>query len=91
MEITYDTAKNIRNIELRGLSFDRAADFDFPSALIWIDTRKAYPEVRFSALGYVDSRVHSLVFAETACGIRVISFRKANKREVKRYEQETQS
>ena len=53
--------------------------------------RKPYPEVRFTALGLLDGRVHSLVFIEAAKGIRVISFRKANKREVKRYEQETKS
>jgi uncharacterized DUF497 family protein len=38
------------------------------------------------ALGLLEGRVHSLVFAETSKGIRVISFRKANSREVKRYE-----
>jgi uncharacterized DUF497 family protein len=35
----------------------------------------------------VDGRVHALVFAEAVAGIRVISFRKANAREVRRYEQ----
>jgi hypothetical protein len=91
MEITFDPVKNARNLELRGLSFEQAADFDFQTAVIWIDTRKTYPEVRISALGLLAGRVHALVFAETANGIRVISFRKANPREVKRYEQETQS
>lgn len=91
MEITYDSAKNACNIELRGLSFERVADFDFQTAIIWIDTRKTYPEERISALGQLAGRVHALVFAETSKGIRVISFRKANKREVKRYEQEIQS
>ncbi len=43
------------------------------------------------ALGRVRQRLHSLVFVETADGIRVISFRKANQREVKRYEKATQS
>ena len=38
----------------------------------------------------VAGRVHAVVFTETATGIRVISFRKANNREVKRYEQATQ-
>ena len=90
MEITYDPAKNACNIELRGLSFERAADFDFETAIIWIDTRKTYPEERISALGRLAGRVHALVFAETSKGIRVISFRKANKREVKQYEQEIQ-
>jgi uncharacterized DUF497 family protein len=89
MEITYDPAKNAINIALRGLSFVRAADFDFQSAVIWIDARKVFPEVRISALGLFDGRVYSLVLTENACGIRVISLRKANKREVKRYEQET--
>lgn len=91
MEITYDHNKNASNIALRRLSFDRAGDFDFQTAVIWIDSRKQYPEVRISALGLLAGRVHSLVFTETENGIRVISFRKANQREVKRYEQETKS
>jgi uncharacterized protein len=48
-----------------------------------------YPEVRVSALGLLAGRVHALVFCETTQGIRVISLRKANKRKVKRYEEET--
>jgi uncharacterized DUF497 family protein len=91
MEITYDPAKNEANIRNRGLSFELVIDFDFQTAIIWIDARKTYPEVRISALGLLVGRVHALVFTETTNGIRVISFRKANKREVKRYEQETQS
>ena len=91
MEVTYDPAKNARNLELRGLSFGQVVEFDFQTAIIWIDDRKFYPEVRISALGLLAGRVHALVFAETTDGVRVISFRKANKREVKRYEQETQS
>lgn len=91
VEIAYDPAKNARNIELRGLSFEQVANFDFQTAIIWIDARKTYPEVRISALGLLAGRLHALVFAETTNGIRVISFRRANKREVKRYEQEAQS
>lgn len=90
-EISFDTAKNQRNNTERDLSFEQAVDFDFTSALFWLDTRKSYPEQRMGALGLLSGRVHSLVFAETGTGIRVISFRKANSREVKRYEQETQS
>ena len=89
MKITFDPAKNLRNIAERGLSFELTGEFDFNTAFIWIDGRKVYPEVRFSALGLVAGRLHALVFSETATGIRVISFRKANKREVKLYEQET--
>lgn len=52
-----------------------------------IDDRKDYPETRFVALGLLGDRVHVLCFSETSNGIRVISFRKSNPREVKRYAQ----
>lgn len=86
MHIEFDPAKNERNILERGLSFDRVSDFDFDTASIWQDTRKPYPEARYVALGLLDSRLHVLCFTPAAGGIRVISFRKANTREVKDYE-----
>ena len=90
MEISCDPAKNQCNIKDRGLSFERAAQFDFETAVFSVDTRREYGEIRHRALGFLDGRVHALVFVETPIGIRVISFRKANKREVRRYEQATQ-
>ena len=89
MQITFDPAKNVLNIELRGLSFEQAADFEFETALFSQDLRHDYGEVRMRALGWLDKRMHALVFVETKLGIRVISFRKANKREVGIYESQT--
>ena len=86
MGIEFDAAKNDWNIRERGLSFERVAEFDFQTAKVVQDTRKDYGEARFQALGVVADRVHVLVFTETETGIRVISFRKDNKREVKEYE-----
>jgi uncharacterized protein len=91
MHIEFDANKNDTNIRDRGLSFEQAANFDFETAVFRKDTRRDYGEIRLRALGYLDGRIHALVFTETAKGIRVISFRKANKREVQTYEQETQS
>ena len=85
MRVSYDPAKNEQNIRSRGLSFDSAADFDFEGALYAVDERREYREVRYVAIGMLGVRLHILCFAETADGIRVISFRKANIREVKRY------
>jgi uncharacterized DUF497 family protein len=85
VRISYDPAKNERNIRTRGLSFESAADFNFESALYAVDDRRDYGETRYIAIGMVHDRLHVLCFAETADGIRVISFRKANVREVKRY------
>jgi len=50
-----------------------------------VDDRRDYGETRLRAFGLLDARLHALVFVETAGGIRVISFRRANEREVKRY------
>lgn len=83
--ITYDPTKNQRNIDARGLSFDQVADFEFESALVQVDERFDYGETRYVALGFLHGRVHVLCFAEAPDGIRVISFRKANSREVSRY------
>ncbi len=91
MEIEFDTNKNAANIRLRGLSFERVVDFDFENAVYRQDSRRDYGEIRIRTLGFLDGRLHALVFTETAKGVRVISFRKANKREVKTYDQETQS
>ena len=81
MIIDFDPAKNARNIAERELSFYRVEEFDFSSAKIWQDTRKQYAEIRLLALGYLDNRLHTLCFMKIQNGIRVISFRKANKRE----------
>ena len=87
MRITFDPPKNERNLRSRGLSFEQAHDFAFESAMFWVDERKEYPEIRFVAVGLLGDRVHVLCFSETPDGIRVVSFRKANSREVKRYVQ----
>jgi uncharacterized DUF497 family protein len=83
MEITFDPRKNERNILERGLSFARAMDFDFDTAVFGTEIRKG--EMRRVAVGYLDGRLHLLCYIPTAAGIRVISFRKTNAREAKRY------
>jgi uncharacterized DUF497 family protein len=91
LKIAFDPAKSEENFRARGLPFDRAAHFDFETALVYIDDRHVYPETRYVAIGQVDSRLHVLCFAEIDDGIRVISFRKANAREVNRYVQTQRS
>jgi uncharacterized DUF497 family protein len=85
VRISYDPAKNERNIRFRELSFESAAAFDFESALYAVDDRRDYGETRHIAVEMLGNRLHVLCSAETVDGIRVISFRKANAREMKRY------
>ena len=58
VEITFDPAKNERNIRERGLSFERAMDFDFASARMNTIFRNG--ETRTLAIGYLADRLHVL-------------------------------
>jgi uncharacterized DUF497 family protein len=89
VDITYDPAKNASNIELRGLDFQRVAEFEFNSALFEVDERRDYGESRITAISTLDGVPHVLIFTMREESLRVISFRKANKREVRRYEKAT--
>jgi uncharacterized protein len=88
MKIDFDPKKSEKNIRERGLSFERAAEFDWEMAIYIEDDRKQYPEQRFVAMGYLGARLHVICFSPIDQGVRIISFRKANLREVKRYEKE---
>jgi uncharacterized DUF497 family protein len=85
VEISFDPVKNEKNIRERGLSFERATEFDFEGATFLVDDRREYGEVRYIAIGYLDRRLHILCFVSKTTGIRVVSFRKANAREATRY------
>jgi uncharacterized DUF497 family protein len=52
------------------------------------DTRKHYGERRYQALGEIAGRVYMLVFTPRRSDAHVISLRKANRREIKRYAEE---
>ena len=86
-----DPAKDKRNISERGLSFDLVGQLDWSTALVWEDKRKDYGESRYCVLGFIESRLHSVVFTPRNGKVRVISLRKANTREVKRYETSIES
>jgi len=62
------------------------AELDFLSATFLIDERQDYGEQRQIAIGYLDGRLHFLCFVQIPDGIRVVSFRKANSREARKYD-----
>ena len=89
--ISFDAAKNKRNIASRGISFEAAAEFEWDTALVVEDTRRDYGERRYQALGVIDGRLHMLVFTPRGGELHVISLRRAKLRENTRYEAQTQS
>ena len=69
-----------------GYDFAEIIDFDWDSALVEEDSRYDYGETRYMTLGYLRKRLVMLVFTLRGDVIRVISLRKANSYEVRRYE-----
>ena len=85
MRIEFDPAKSERNEAQRGLAFGLAEELDWSTALIVEDTRKDYEERRYQALGMIGEQLHMLVFTPRNSAVHVISLRRANQRERKRY------
>lgn len=85
-QIEFDPAKSAKNVALRGLPFSLAAGFDFDRALIVVDDRREYGEIRYRAIGMMSGKVAVLVFTMRGKILRVISLRYANKKERFMYE-----
>ena len=83
--IAFDAAKDQANIAKHGVSLSRAADFVMEMARVSQDDRADYGEERLIAVGPLDNRLYIMIFTLRDGTIRVISLRKANRREVERY------
>jgi uncharacterized DUF497 family protein len=85
----WDEKKNQTNIRKHGIDFQDAVDVFNHPVLTWPDTREAYGEERWIALGWMKELVGVVVYVERyADVIRIISARKAARHEARRYEQE---
>jgi len=89
MEVTFDRAKDRRNIRKHGISLQRAEDFDFGSAVYNVDSSQDYGEVRQVAVGWLDSMLYTVTFVEDEKeddDFHAISLRKATRQEREDYE-----
>jgi uncharacterized DUF497 family protein len=85
VQITFDPAKDASNRAKHGVSLVMAARFEWETALTWTDARQEYREVRECAIGYIGRRLHFVAFTDRDGLRRIISLRRANLREAKRY------
>lgn len=83
--MTFDPNKNRLNIVRHGLSFEEFSAFDSEPAILE-DDRFDYGEIRLRAFGRINGMGHCIVFTRTTDGIRLISFRRAHEKEMRRYE-----
>lgn len=84
-EIEYDHQKNSRNFEKHGIYLTEVIHFEWESSIDKPDNRKNYFENRRIAIGYIKHRLYVLIYVKRLTKIRIISLRKANKREEKKY------
>ena len=86
MEFEWDEDKSLRCLKERGFDFLYAAQVFFdPERLIEEDTRFEYGERRFRVIGCIDGRLFVVIYTPRGQIIRIISARKANRREIRRY------
>jgi uncharacterized DUF497 family protein len=85
----WDDAKRKRNLAKHGVDFAEIEDFNWADAVRFVDERQDYGEVRFVALGYLNDRLYVCVYTQRGHHYRIISLRKANRREEDIYEDET--
>ena len=85
MIIEFDPAKDLANQTKHGVSLSVARELNWEAALVWIDDRFEYSETRMIALAPKTEILYYVAFVDRGEARRVISLRRANRREVKHY------
>ena len=89
MDIDFDSHKETTNLIKHGLSLSLAAHLDWDVALVWIDGRFEYGECRMIALAPETGILYYVAFVDRGPVRRIISLRRANRKEVKHHVENT--
>ena len=85
-KLSYDPAKRAETLKERGLDFKSAAEVLQGSLqFTYEDDRFDYGETRWITVGYLSHRMVVIVWTQRGDAIHVISMRKANEKEQKKY------
>nr|WP_311771999.1 BrnT family toxin [Burkholderia sp. Bp9031] len=82
----FDEAKDLSNRLKHGISLRMAEFAEWEAACAWPDTRRDYGEMRWICLVPIGERLHTAIVVPRGRTLRVVSLRKANNREMIRYE-----
>ena len=85
MRLEFDPAKDAANQTKHGVSLALADELDWDAALVWVDNRFEYGEMRLIALVPETATLYYAAFVERGSALRIISLRRSNRREVKHY------
>ena len=91
-DFEWDDSKAARNRRRHKITFEQARDvFADPFIVEWIDDGQDEHERRFNALGMVDNRLLFVAYTMRGQAIRIISARRAEPFERRRYHEENQT
>lgn len=85
MRIDFDPAKDRLNQATHGLLLSVAKKLAWDEALVWLDDRFEYDELRMIGLVPEGNRLYYVAFTDCDEVRRVISLRFAERREIKHY------
>jgi len=89
MSYEWNELKRLSNLRKHGVDFADMEEFGWDTALYDADENADYGEDRFVALGEFRADIYVVVFTLRGSATRIISARKADKREKHRYEKES--
>jgi uncharacterized DUF497 family protein len=85
MAFEWDAQKRVSNLAKHGINFRRIPELFDGDTVEIIDDRADYGETRINCLGEIEGRVYAVSYTWRGADHRIISARKANEREQKRY------
>jgi len=91
MIIEFDPVKNTVNFSKHGVYLSDASKLDWNAIVIYEDRRRDYNETRYIGYSLIGKRLYCAVFTIRNGVYRNISFRKANDRELERYEKDSKT
>jgi hypothetical protein len=84
----WDEAKAEANILKHRIAFEAAHEFEWETALTRLDEGHSGAERRFQTLGRIGAHLYLMVWTPRGTKIRIISLRKAGKKEIAYYAEE---
>lgn len=82
---TRDEDKRQANLRVHRIDFSAVHRFDWANAVLFVDDREDYGELREIAIGFIDPGLYVFTFTRRKDQTRVISLRKAEKSDVRKY------
>ncbi len=85
MKITFDPGKSATNEAKHGISLAAADRIEWETLWALEASGADFGEVRMVGYAYIGLRLYCVVYTDRAEGRRIISLRKANRREIRKY------